>query len=388
MAIPDDLRGTERSLTRRHRSALAGEFDPQRNALNVWRLILATGVIVGHSWPLTGRYAGITFAPAAQLVEFIWVDGFFAISGFLVTWSWCARPRLRDYFVARGLRILPGLWVCLVVIAFVIAPASVAIQDGSSAQLLFSRSPIEFVIENSAIVQLKKDVGGTPTGIPWPGQWNGSLWTLIFETACYCGIAALGVTGLLRRRWAVPALFVLALFWSTRLPPLTTFDKIVATPGAKVDIATALTVIEGQAARLTIMFLAGMVLYQIRNRIPAKWSWVAVSVLIVLAASLLPDYRLVGAIPLAYAIIVSGILLREERLRLRNDLSYGMYIYAWPMQQLLVVCGLGFLHPMAFAVMAAIATLPLAAISWFCVEKPALSLKSRLLYATMRVRPG
>jgi peptidoglycan/LPS O-acetylase OafA/YrhL len=85
-----------------------------------------------------------------------------------------------------------------------------------------------------------------------------------------------------------------------------------------------------------------------------------------------------GAIPLAYAIIVSGALIRNRRLVLRTDISYGVYIYAFPIQQLLVVCGLAFLAPPVFAIIAAALTLPLAALSWFLIEKPALKLKSRL----------
>jgi peptidoglycan/LPS O-acetylase OafA/YrhL len=104
---------------------------------------------------------------------------------------------------------------------------------------------------------------------------------------------------------------------------------------------------------------------------------VALSVGVVLAASLLPNYRLIGAVPLAYAIIVSGALIHQH-LRLRTDLSYGVYIYAFPVQQLLVICGLGMINPILFAIIATIATLPLAALSWFVVEKPAMSLKSRL----------
>ena len=61
-----------------------------------------------------------------------------------------------------------------------------------------------------------------------------------------------------------------------------------------------------------------------------------------------------------------------------TDLSYGTYIYAFPMQQLLVICGLVSLNPFVFAIIATIATLPLAALSWFLIEKPAQSLKSRL----------
>jgi peptidoglycan/LPS O-acetylase OafA/YrhL len=112
--------------------------------------------------------------------------------------------------------------------------------------------------------------------------------------------------------------------------------------------------------------------------VPARWSLVAVSVVVVLAASLLPNYRLVAAVPLAYAIIVSGALVKNEYLKLRTDLSYGVYIYAFPVQQLLILGGLGRMNAILFAALATLATLPLAALSWFLIEKPALSLKSRL----------
>jgi peptidoglycan/LPS O-acetylase OafA/YrhL len=355
---------------------LGQEFDPRSNALNAWRLTLATGVILWHSWPLTGRL--LSFEPVHQLLRDGWVDGFFAISGFLITWSWFRRPRLRDYYLARGLRILPGLWTCLIVTAFVIAPAAVAIQGGSVTKLLTSRAPFEYVLGNSAVLLHNHDIGGTPRGVPWSGEWNGSLWTLFWEVLCYIAIAALGVVGLLHRRWLIPALFALVLYWSAKLPPYSAF--IEAAPGARgqIDAATVRLVAEGNAARFALMFLAGALFCRFRDVIPARWSLVAVSVVIVLAAGLLPNYRVVGAIPLAYAIIVSGALIHHKRLVLTTDLSYGVYIYAFPTQQLLVICGLAFLNPIVFAVIAAVATLPLAAVSWFLVEKPAISLKTRL----------
>ena len=338
---------------------------------------MATGVILCHSWPLTGRR--VAFEPARQLLSDVWVDGFFAISGFLITWSWFRHPRLREFFVARGLRILPGFWVCLAVIAFVIAPISVAVQGGSARGLLQSFEPIRYLVSNSAVLMAKIDVGGTPRGVPFAGQWNGSLWTLTFELLCYIAVAALGVASLLSRRWILPGLFILALWWSVSLGPTSgVFDKPQGA-GHAVDPAAAALFMEQSAARFAVMFLAGALLYQFRSKIPAAWSLVAGGVLIVLVASLLPNYRMVGAIPLAYAIIVSGALMRHDWLDLRTDLSYGVYIYAWPMQQLLVICGLAFLNPFVFAIVATIATLPLAALSWFVVEKPSLALKSRLL---------
>ena len=382
MSVDPRIAGAEKAIDLRLKSAARGtslgaEFDPRSNALNAWRLTLAMGVILWHSWPVAGRQ--VSFAPAHQLLRDAWVDGFFAVSGFLITWSWFRHPRIRDYFLARGLRILPGLWICLIVTAVVIAPISVAIQGGSAVKLLLSRATVQYVFENSAILLFKQDIGGTPSGVPVPGIWDGPIWTLSWEVLCYIAIAGLGLAGLLRRRWFIPTALVLAVLWSQLLPPWGVFADVIEAQRRIEDPATAALLVQAIAARFFVMFLAGAFLYKFRNSIPARWSLVALSVVIVLAASFLPNYRLVAAIPLAYAIIASGALIHNMRLTLRTDLSYGVYIYAWPVQQVLVICGLGVLNPFVFALASAAGTLPLAAMSWFLVEKPAMSLKSRLV---------
>lgn len=327
--------------------------------MNAFRLSFAIGVILWHSYKLTGR--DVSYAPARQLISNVWVDGFFAISGFLITSSWLRNPRLRDYLVARGLRILPGFWVCLVVTAFVVAPIGVAIQGGSAAKLLLSTAPVEYILKNSAVSMLQFDIGGTPTGIPWSGAWDGSLWTLGYELYCYIAVAILGLVGILIRRWFIPV--AMALCWCALL----------------LSTLVELPIIAQDGARFAVMFVAGALVHQYRNVIPARWSLVALSVVIVLVSSLLPDYRLVAAVPLAYATIVSGALVRNKRSTLRTDLSYGVYIYAFPVQQLMVICGLGNMNVAAFWVIATAASLPIAALSWHLLERPAMSLKSRII---------
>lgn len=340
-------------------------FDPRRNALNAIRLALAVAVILCHSYPLTGRE--VPFGAASQLLGSGGVDGFFALSGFLITASWLRNPHVYEYVIARALRILPGFYVCLVVTAFVIAPIGVAIQGGPVAKLLFSTAPIEYVLYNSAVATLKVDVGGTPQGVPYPGTWNSSLWTLVFELLCYLAVAILGVIGLANRRWVSPAILVLAAFSAALLPPFTIEGQMSANLASVV-------------ARFAVMFAAGALLYQFKDVIPARWSLVVASVVVVLAAvNLLPDYRVVAALPLAYAVIVFGALIKNPRFTLRTDLSYGVYIYGFPVQQLLIICGLASMDPVVFAILATIATLPVAALSWFGVEKHAMSLKSRLI---------
>ena len=97
---------------------------------------------------------------------------------------------------------------------------------------------------------------------------------------------------------------------------------------------------------------------------------VAVALVITVASSALPSYQLIAAPFLAYGLIGVGALARHKRLALRNDLSYGMYIYAFPAQQMLAILGLAALPVWGFAFASVAATLPLAAASWFMVEKP------------------
>ena len=341
------------------RRTLGHIFDPRANALNAWRLGLALAVIVWHSWVLTGHHT-----PPFAIHQFAtqdFVDGFFAISGFLIPASWLSKPRLRDYALARALRILPGMWVCLIVTAFVIAPIGIAIQGGPVWNLLNAGGPLRFVVRNSAVAYVQFDIGGTPTGIPVPGVWNGSLWTLQYEVLLYIVVAVLGVVGLLGRRWLFPVALVLTLAWTLLTP-------------CPFDGGT----VAERLARLAAMFAAGALIHRFRDMIPARWSLVAASAAVVLVANLLPDYRSIGALPLAYAVIVSGALIHHQRMNLRTDLSYGTYVYACPIQQVLVIAGFGTLNPLVFATISTVVTLPLAAMSWFAVEKPAMKLKSRI----------
>lgn len=322
---------------------------------------MAAEVLLFHSWYLTGH---LTDVATSQLFFSVGVDGFFAISGFLITRSWITDPQPRNYLTARALRILPGYYVCLIVTAFIFAPFSVVIQGGSPATLLRSTAPLEYVLKNGAVAYLQPDIAGTLHGAPGGPAWNGSLWSLIWELLCYLAVAGIGVAGLANRRWVSLAVLVPATLLATQIPPLT-FPGVWTIPQLIV--------------RSAIMFSAGALIYQWKDVIPARWSLVVVSVVIVLAAGQLPDYRVVGALPLAYAIIASGTLLKSSHLRLRTDLSYGVYIYAFPVQQLLAVSGLAARLPaIVFFIIGAVTTLPLAAASWFLIEKPSLALKRRL----------
>ncbi|GAB3920809.1 acyltransferase [Microlunatus endophyticus] len=339
-------------------TTLGTVFDRRQNGLNLLRLILAAGVIVWHAFPLSGHTLG--FAPASQLLGNVSVDGFFAISGFLITGSWLSRPRLLSFLRARALRLLPGFYVCLLFTALVLAPVMVTLTGGS----LRLADELAYMRANGLLWVTRYDISGIPTGVPYEHVWNGSIWTLAWEAICYLGVAVLGLIGLIRR---VPV--VIALFGAVLLLAL----------ARDLGVVHHQTYLIGTGARFALMFLAGTLIQLLAPRIPVTPLLSAVAALLVAVAAFLPDYRLLAAIPLAYLLIVIGAAIRSPKLQLRNDISYGVYVYAFPVQQSLAMLGAWKLGVPVFALLGILMTAPFAAASWFGVERHALRLKSLTL---------
>lgn len=337
---------------------IAERYEPRANALNAVRLGLALLVIVWHSFPLSGNR--VEWLPLQQFMGQIAVDGFFAISGFLILGSWVRNPRWFPYLAARVLRIFPAFWVCLIVTAFVIAPLATMLVTSGGYGSAISGESFTYVLKNAALRMFQDRIGDTPLGVPFTATWNGSLWTLWWEFLCYLGVLALGLLRLLRFSWVLPALFVLL---------------VAASVAAQVGSIENFYFVTG--ARFGIMFTAGALLHQFAQRIPLTWPLVAAAGAVTIATMWLPDYRLIGALPLAYAVFGLGALLTHPRLRLRNDLSYGAYIYAFPVQLVLASAGVHTLGVPVYIAASILVTLLVAAASWFLVERRALRLKPR-----------
>jgi peptidoglycan/LPS O-acetylase OafA/YrhL len=336
---------------------LGERLDLKANGLNFLRLLLATGVIIGHAFPITGR--PLPAGPFNQLLSDGFVDGFFAISGFLIVSSWVRRPSAGPFLAARVLRIFPAYWVCLILTAAVIAPLGVALS-GNGFPAGFTGQAILYPLRHIALDPIGGgDIAGTPAGIP-ELVWNGSIWTLRWEFLCYLGVLALGLAGLFKRTWSVPTAFTLALlgYLSSAYGPIGNFYVT-------------------NVSRFGLMFLAGAMVYCFQDRIPTGAPLLVTAVGLVAVSAFLPDYRLLAALPLAYALITIGALIRTPRLRFRNDISYGVYVYAFPVSQVLACAGLWTRGPLLCIVLTTLLTYPLAAASWFVVEKPANGLKMR-----------
>lgn len=334
---------------------LGERFDPRANGLNLIRLLFATSVIVWHAFPQSNR--DVDSGALRQLMENGPVDGFFAISGFLIAGSWMRRPKIAPFLTARVLRIFPGFLVCLVVTAGILAPVGLLLS-GEGLPSNYLSGGIGYVVKNASLNMLQYDIAGTPTDVPYPHVWDGSLWTLRWEFLCYLGILAIGIIGVLRRQWIVVAIYmgaVLALIGVVYGP----LDG---------DTITDFT-------RLSVMFLAGTLVYLFQTRLPGRLIWSLPAAAIVGASLFMHGYQIVAAPFLAYLLINIGGHITSPRLRFKNDISYGIYIYGWPVAQILA--GVGMTDgPIVLFMLATIAiTIPLAAASWFVVEKPVMKLR-------------
>lgn len=345
---------------------LATGFDPRRNSLNALRLLLATLVIVSHSWPLGGFGEDPMFGDR-NLGRWS-VAGFFAISGYLITRS-RDRTDLGPYLWRRVLRIYPGFFVSLLVVAFVFAPLAAVVGPG---RFLLGDS-VGFVVHNAGLLIQQWNIGGTLASAPAPNAWNGALWTLFYEFLCYVGIGVM--VSVLPRRWlpaAVVAVFVVA---TASRPILDATNRHI--PGVVQNLA-----------ELAPFFFAGAVLYLFGRRVPAH-RWGAAGAATVLAVIMMTGVSgELAALPIAYLCMWLGMTLPLIHVGRENDFSYGMYVYGFPVQQVLALLGAAGVGVIGFIGLSVALTVPLAAASWFMVEKPALRLKDRGPAGVLRRLPG
>lgn len=334
------------------RRTIGAELASAGNALNAVRLVLATSVIVGHSWAV-GGFGPSRFRHLGEAA----VDGFFCISGFLIAGSRVRLPAGR-FLWNRVLRIFPAYWVCLIVVAFVFAPLSVVLEDGT-----WQIGPAaHYVWSNWLLWVTTFDVPGTLQHVPYPRVWNGPMWTLYYEFCAYIG-AGLLLSLPLVRRYATPACIAL-LACATVANPLA---------NGPLEVTTGMFL---QFIRLGSFFLAGMVLWSIKDRLPSDGRVAAVCAAIVVVlyfhSSVL--FATVTPLPFAYVLLWLGGNV-PTRIGARNDISYGMYIFAFPIQQLLASAGLQRLGIVPMIVGSIVCTIPVAAGSWIFIERRALRLK-------------
>ena len=324
-----------------------GSATGRGNCFDLVRLGAAAAVVVNHCLVLNGNHGIVVFTWNDRALDLgaCAVATFFVVSGYLIAGSWIAEPDLVAFVTKRVLRVYPGLVVVVLLSVFVLGPSVTALPFGAYA----SRGTTWNYLGTVTLAPVRTNLPGVFSANPVP-YVNGSLWTLPVEILCYGLLATLAFFGAARRRW-----------------PLLVTASVLFVRDAGVFGSTG---VDMRFGGLLTFFFLGAVLRVYTVRLSAVGAAMAIGSVLL---SLWTGVFAVGAFGLAYLIVFAGS--RKTRIGAafsrRGDPTYGIYIYAYPIQQTLVLAGLTTMGSLLAA------SLPLAVLagycSWHFVEKPVMT---------------
>jgi peptidoglycan/LPS O-acetylase OafA/YrhL len=341
---------------------MSSSSSARQNNFNFLRLFLALLVLLSHSPELVDgnpnrellfrMFGTVTFGQLA-------VDGFFLLSGYLIVQSWHLNPQIGLFLKKRMLRIYPGFIIASLISGLVVGPL------GSDAAKYFSDFWISGFVKGMALLQMPV----TPpafVGRPHP-HVNGSMWTISLEFTCYLLVAVLGVAKVVKRRHLLLGITVgiFAMLIAQKLGTALPFLR---------------TTWHNELLRLSSFFFAGgcFFLYKERIKFTRRTAFVAAVILFAAMFSL-------NAAELALATLGAYLLFYVAFTPIRMiaafsnphvpDVSYGVYLYGWPIQKLLLWY-FPTMSPWPHFMLATSICLFLGVVSWYTVEKPFMKLKS------------
>lgn len=337
------------------RMTLGDRLGDRNNNFDVLRLFAAWAVLVSHSFALVGHQEplhqfGTTLGSVGVLI-------FFGVSGLLIRRSWEMDPSPRDFWIKRALRLLPALATVAVLTAFVLGPL---VSVSSPAAYFSSVETWIYPVRITLLYTFGAGLPGVFESNLYPGV-NGPLWSLPVEVFAYFLLFILGVTGLLARRGVATAAAALSLVWAAWWVPNTS------------EALGAVSVISA--------FAVGAAAYSWRDRIVLAWPVALLLVPVCVLAGLGPESVRVVVWTLAsvylclwfaYAVPPTG-----RHLTRFGDASYGVYIWAYPVQQAIVQVAGPDTSPWWVITVATPIVWILAIASWRLVERPALRHKPR-----------
>lgn len=337
------------------------------NNFNLIRFIAASLVLYSHSYPLAMGYGYPE--PLGASLGTSWgsiaVDVFFVASGFFIAASFDLKKSFKSFVAARVLRIYPALIVTTLLTVFVLGP----IFTNMSLLGYFSDYHwFQYLIKNSLIITgIEYNLPGVFVNNPYPQAVNGSLWTLPYEIKMYFLLVLFfSLFSFIKRKsntsWNVSKTFFITL---------TSFALALHLNNHFLGFYT------GQSLKLFTMFFMGSCFYFLQDKIVINSKIGLTLIAVLLVASINKDiffatYTLFLAYIVFYLAYIPKGLIRK--FNVFGDYSYGIYIYAFPIQQVIASlwpnCSIFEMMGLSF-----IFTVIAAYISWHLVEERSLNLK-------------
>jgi peptidoglycan/LPS O-acetylase OafA/YrhL len=278
------------------------------------RVVLAICIIAWHSVSVCygSEIEGTYFTPIRPLVLFL-VPSFFALSGYLVAGSLFRTDNLPTFFTLRALRIFPALCCEVVISALII---------GAALTTLPMREYLSDPMLHSYFLNIFGNIHYTLPGVfagnHWPGV-NGQLWTIPHELECYIAIAILYIVTLHRRPRLFIAILAILTVAVTAYSLTRDLGPFTFKPTGRFAVAA---------------FLWGVALYTLREKIPHNKFIVIGCIIFAFLMLQRRDGELMSAPAIAYITVYVGLIdFKKTRLLLLGDISYGIYLYGFVIQQ-------------------------------------------------------
>jgi peptidoglycan/LPS O-acetylase OafA/YrhL len=352
----------------------------RNNTLDLLRLMSAVFVILHHSYPLTGNSSLFSALGA------IAVSTFFIISGYLISQSWFSDPTPSRFLWKRLLRIMPGLVAVVIFAILIIGP----INTSFPLREYFFNINTWIYLGAISVFHIPQTLPGVFTSNPYPTSINGSLWTIPLEFRMYILLCIMGVIGMLKDRRILLSIVIssYAIYFTSLLSNIWVLNVFTRTLGDIGIIGYLWRLISngiiGNGIPLNfpnynILFLIGTLFYLYKDQIKFN-SWIALGAFIGLLVIIVSgsSYFLIALfICLPYLALYLGQLPLRQLYNIGDkygDYSYGLYIYAFPVQQT-IAHFMPKINPIQMFVLSLPTTFILAFISWWLIEKKALSLK-------------
>lgn len=346
-------------------AACADSGKLHHNNFNILRFAAALMVLYGHICLLTGRPA---FLLGQDLIHAVGVKLLFVVSGFLITKSYLSDPNFLRYMLKRCFRIFPALLGVVLLSIFLLGPCftSLPLRDyfSAAATWTYLRNLLFFPIYV---------LPGVFTENVYPHVINGALWTLPVEFTMYL-LVPLFVLLFRKKRLGVGMAAVGVLLLVVYLLRAAYFPEL-----RLVLFGTNWP----DALPLLPYFFMGSALSQVKQKRFFNLQ-LGMALLIALLSFSFPHavFDLLALFVLPYCAL--SFALAEQPLFAgflpKTDLTYGLYLYGFPVQQVLCRLLLPYSPPIALLFLLSVCiALPFALFSLFCIEKPMGSLLKRLL---------
>lgn len=340
----------------------------RNNNITLLKLLAATCVILKHSYDLVTGPGGVS-DPFTMLIRphtgfnlgiaGVGVSYFFVISGLLVSNSYFRSKNVFSYLENRVLRIFPALSGVVIFCVFIVGPLATSLP---LCKYFTHSSTVKYLINNIFLFKMHPLLPGVFGDNPWHGV-NGSLWVLPIFLVMYLVIALLGALDILKSRGGFNLFFVLFLVFYL------------------VDLQTQNFINKYQEFKFALFFLLGAFALVNAKKIVLNLKILSFFLILSLLTFKSIYYDLVFSVSLSYFLLFVSFYnfpKMKRRFMVNKDISFGLYLYSFPIQQLLIYYLK--LSPKLVFVLCLVIVSPLAILSLEFIEKPMAQLKGKINY--------